>query len=361
MLRIGPRLWKTGLAVAVAVSVIRLLGTGYEVFGALAAVLAVAPSTGHSLRTTLELIGINLLGGLIGTAAVVLLGPHPVVIGAVVVAVLLLCQQMRWQRVSGAAVTVALFVMAPHAEAAHEYVLHRLLSVLVGSVVGTLVNALVARPDYLPATVDAIRRAGVEVDRFVLLVAERLPRPDGLTKAEVLAGAARVESRIAEARQLCAVLAESRWLGANREREVLERAVKVLASLLERIQIVHKAALAAQKAPDYAAELPAIQEGLAVVLRHRRALYLELLGRTAGEDGTLPAALLEIEQRFESAIRLPERPEEAEVYFRLYRMRSSVSYMANRLGRLHAAMQGGAARESFPLSTERIQATGGRS
>lgn len=353
MLRVGPRLWKTGLAVALTVSVIRLLGTGYEVFGALAAVLAVAPSTGHSLRSTVELIGINLLGGLIGTAAVMLLGPHPVVIGAVVVAVLLLCQHMRWQRLSSAAVTVALFVMAPHTEAAHEYVLHRLLSVLVGSVVGTLVNALVFRPDYLPATADAIGRAGEELDRFVLLVSERLPGPDGLTKAEVLAGAARVEGRIAEARQLLAVLAESRWLGANREREVLERAIKVLASLLERIQIIHKAALAAQKAPDYRTELPAIQEGLAAILRHRRDLYNGLLDRAEAEE-RLPAALLEMERRFEGAIRLPERPEEAEVYFRLYRMRSSVSYMANRLGRLHAAMRSGEGQAAFPLTTERI-------
>lgn len=339
MIKVGPRLWKTGLSVAITVAILRLLGTGYEVFGCLAAVLAVAPSAGHSLRTILELLGVNILGGLIGTAAVMLFGPTPVVVGAVVMAVLLLCQTFKWHRVSTAAVTVTLFVMAPHTEAAYEYALHRLLIVMIGSTVGTLVNALIMRPDYLSATAEAIRASGRELDRFISLVADRLPMPEALTKAEVLAGAARVEGLINEARQLCNLLGEARWFVPNRKREVLERSLKVQVSLLERIQIIHKAALVARKAGDYASALPSIQEGLALVVEHRQALFDALLEQ-AEPGERLASALLEIERQYESAIRLPDRQEEAEVYFRLYRMRSSVSYMANRLGRLHAAMEG---------------------
>lgn len=207
MQRIGPRLWKTGLAVALTVFLVRLTGHPYEVFGAVAAALAVAPSASHSLRTAATQIGANLLGGLIGSLAILLLGPHPAIIGAVVIGVLWLCQQMKWQNVSAAAVTVTLFVMAPHAESAHTYAIWRLLSVAIGAVVGTLVNALVYPPDYWPATAAAIYRAGARLDQFIGEVSRQLPHPHAFTKAEVLAGAAAVDQLIAEARRLTGMMA----------------------------------------------------------------------------------------------------------------------------------------------------------
>lgn len=338
MLKVGPRLWKTGLAVALTLAVLRMTGLKYEVFGAIAAVMAVAPSANQSFRNAAELIGVNILGGVVGAAAAMLAGPNPFVIGAVVVGVLLMCQALNWQKVSGAAVTVTLFVMAPHPETAYAYWGWRLLSVVMGSVIGTAVNALIFRPEYWPATAEAIAAAGAELDRFVADVAGRLARPHGYTKAEILAGAARVERSIAEARA-CAGRLEGAEAG---RRELAERAVKVLASLLERIQIIHKAALSAERLPDYPAAVAEVQAAVSALLNHRQALYAFVLGQAALAPDLAPR-LLAIERSFESAMRLPAQPEEAEVCFRLYRMRSSVSYMANRLGRLHVAAAGAAA------------------
>lgn len=336
MPKIGPRLWKTGLAVALAVLVLRMAGARYEVFGALAAVLAVAPSADRSFKTAAEQIAINMLGGLIGTVAVVLFGPTPLVFGVVVVTVLLVCQALNWRSASGSAVTVTLFVMAPHPEAAFAYSGWRLLSVAVGSLVGALVNALLWPPDYWPATLEAIRRAGAELDSLVVDVAARLEQPGSFTKAEILSRAARVEAQLTEVRRLVALLGDG---GGNVKREVLDRSLKVLGSLLERIQIVHKAALAAQRIDEFRQELPEIQEALQSVCQHRRRLYEAILMGTP-TDPVLSTQLLALERTFEGAIRLPEQTEVAEAYFRLYRMRSSVSYMANRLGRLQVALEG---------------------
>jgi len=335
MIKVGPRLWKTGLAVALTVFLLRVTGLRYEVFGAMAAVLAVAPSANQSLKNALELIGVNLLGGLIGAAATLLIGPNPLVMGGVVILVLLLCQILHWQKVSGTAAAVAIFVMAPHPEVAYAYVGWRLLAVVAGSVVGTAVNAFIARPDFWPAAAADIVRAGAELDRFTARMAERLDRPHSITKAEVLTGAARVEERIAEARKKVALLDERGPMG----RELAERSLRVLSSLLERIQIVHKAALTAERLPDYGSEVVEIQAAIAALIRHRQDLYARLLAPMPLEVA-LAADLLAIERRFESAIRLPAQPEEAEIYFRLYRMRSSVSHMSNRLGRLCVAATG---------------------
>ena len=337
---IGPRLWKTGLAVALTLTLMRLVGLPYEVFGALAAVLAIAPTAANSLKTSLELIGANLLGGMVGTLAILVFGPNPVVIGLVVIGVLLLCQVMPWKHLSGTAVTVTLFVMAPHPEAVYAYAGMRLVSVFIGTIVGTLVNAFVLRPDYWPAAAGALRRAGAELDGLIAAVSERLPQPERFTKPEMLAASARVEEELKAARQYAGLLAVQGRSGKGvPDRAVVERAIKVLASLLERIQIIHKAALTARRASDYQAALPEIQAALAELAGHRQYLYSLLLARQE-VDVALSTAVLAMERSFEGAIHLPEQAEEAEVYFRLYRMRSSVSYMANRLGRLAVAMNG---------------------
>ncbi|MFZ5828041.1 MAG: FUSC family protein, partial [Bacillota bacterium] len=336
MIPIGPRLWKTGLAVALTLFLIRLTDHPYEVYGAVAAALAVAPSASRSLRSMTAQISAHLIGGLVGSLAILLFGPNPLVIGGAVILVLLLCQRFGWKELAAPTVTVALFVMAPHADSVTAYSLWRLLSVLTGSVVGALVNAFILPPDYQGATLQAMERAGAALDRFMLDLTHRLPRPHAITKAEILAGAAKVEAEIGEARRLHLLMSESQR-GQAGQREVIERAIKVLASLLERIQVLHKAALVAERAAEYPVQLPEIQAALTDLVAHRKALYTMLL--VPDPHRTLPGALAELEHRFESPGGLPASPEEVEPFFRLYRMRSSVSYMANRLGRLYVAKE----------------------
>ncbi len=146
------------MAAALTVALVRLTGHPYEVYGALAAVLVVAPSTSQTLRTALSTVGVNVLGGLIGASAVLLFGPHPVVIGAVTISVLWLCQQAGWSHLSLAAITVTLFVMSPHEDGTLTYVLWRLVSVMTGTVTGVLVNTLILPPDQWYGRAEALLR-----------------------------------------------------------------------------------------------------------------------------------------------------------------------------------------------------------
>lgn len=319
---------------AVTVFLVRLTGHPYEVYGAVAAALAVAPTASHSVKTMAQQISANLLGGILGTLLIMLFGPQPLVIGAAVVAVLLICQHFGLRNASQAAVTVTLFVMAPHADAVYTYAVWRLFSVLVGLLVGTAVNALVVPPAYGPAAVKAIQKAGEELDAFIMKVTGFLEQPENLAKADVLAGAARVDALIAEARRFYALMDES-----DSRRPVIERSIKVTGSLLERIQIIHKAALTAVQAAEYREQLPGIQSTLAALTGYRKQVYGRLSGSPL-EPGFIGEVGM-IERQYESPEGLlPERPQEVEAYFRLYRMRSSLSYMANRLVRLSVAMDG---------------------
>lgn len=354
MASIGPRLWKTGLAVALTIFVIRTCGLRYEVFGAVAAALAVAPSASHSLRTASNQILANILGGSVGALAALFLGSHPLVVGGVVILVLQLCQWLHWREVSSTVVTVTLFVMSPHAESAETYAMWRLLSVVVGAIVGTGVNALIVPPDYGPATARAIRSAGVALDSFILKVAGRLEQPHTYRKEDVVADAGRVEDLIREARRLLLLMGETGRAGARGSRRaVLERAIKVLSSWLERILLIHKASLTARWAPDYNERLPEVQRALAELVDHRLFLY-DLLP-DSGAPAALGAALRQIELQFDAVDAVPREPSEVEAFFWLYRIRASISYMAQRLDRLRNAMDASSpARQPAAEGAERL-------
>lgn len=336
MIRIGPRLWKTGLSVALTVFLVRLTGHHYEVYGAVAAALSVAPSPARSLKTAIQQITANMLGGLVGSLAIMLFGPNPLIIGLVVVIILLLCQALHWKELSNVAVTVSLFVMAPHTDSVTTYTLWRLGSVLTGVVVGTAINALIYPPDYQSDTMTAMKRAGKELDRFLLGLARQLDFPEGYSKAEVVADAARVDSRIAEARRFALLMLDARRDLAP-VKPVIDRAVKVLSSMLERGLFIHRASLTAMDAPEYPDQLPEIQDALAALVDYRRELYSNLL--TPDREGTLASALAELELRFDAPIAPPENPASLGAFMGLYRMRYGIFYMANRLGRLYVAKE----------------------
>lgn len=337
MIQIGPRLWKTGLAVTVTILLVRLTGHHYEVYGAVAAALAVAPSASRSLRTMANQIIANLVGGLIGSFAIISFGPDAMVIGLVVILVLWLCQRLGYKELAPMMVAATLFVMAPHADSVTAYTFWRLLSVLIGSAVGTAVNAFIRPPDYFAVTMKALERAGASLDAFILSVSERLDQPHHIEKAEILAVAAGVDAEIAEARRLSLLLAESRRSEQRQQKEVVDRAIKVLSSLLERIQVIHKAALTAQRMDEYNVQLPEIQEALSFIVLYRQQLFGMLLRPDV--VGTLGPAVAELERRFDTSTALPTSDADIQPLFRLYRMRSSVSYMANRLARLYVAKE----------------------
>ncbi|HWI61252.1 MAG TPA: aromatic acid exporter family protein [Symbiobacteriaceae bacterium] len=337
MTQIGPRLWKTGLAVAITIALVRLAGHGQEVMGAVAAALAVAPSVSRSFRTLTNQLIANLIGCLAGAAVTLLFGPTPLAIGGAVVLVLWICQRFGLKDLALSVVTVTLFVSAPHAESIGIYMLWRFLAVMIGSVAGTAVNAFISPPDYFTATMQAIAEAGQTLDSFILSVTGRLEQPHHIEKAEILATSAKVEALITEARRLSLLLGESQRPEQKHRKEVVDRAIKVLSSLLERTLVIHKAALAASRAAAYTEQLPEIQAALAQVVGRRQHLYASLMRPDA--EHTLGPSLAELERRFESAPGLPTCEADADPFFRLYRMRSSVSYMANRLGRLYVAKE----------------------
>ncbi|MDB4896511.1 MAG: putative rane protein [Firmicutes bacterium] len=335
MPKIGLRLWKTGVAVAIAVLLARQLHM-YEIYASLAAAVAVAPTARRSLRSVGAQVGVNLLAGLVGGLMISVLGTNPLVIAAGLVVALALSKRLGWSEFNSSLITATLFVMGPHPEKLQTYVLFRWLSVMLGCLIGVGVNAFILPPNHWQRALDALRRAGASLDPFMLRVADMLASPAELSKAEVLAEVAVVEKALEETRRVEVLAAES---ASDDQKAVFDRAAKVLSSMLERVQVVHRSALtASQAACEYHDVVPELQEALRELVDIRRTIYAALFQSPA--PARLVAQLQKLEARFRTTAIPPEGIADVEEFFQYHQVRASVSYMANRLQHLNVAASG---------------------
>lgn len=338
MLQLGPRIWKTGLAVALGVFMARLFGL-YEVYVTLAAAVAIAPTVTRTWKAAVNQIAINVMACLIGGLAILLFGTSPIVQGLAICTVLFLWKVLKVKNPSDGVLSATLFVLAPHpGEHVETYLLLRFISVLLGVVIGVSINHLLMPPKYAEETIAAIKSAGVALDDFMLEVTDHLTRPEEYAKQTILTGSARVHAMIAEAQHYLHLTMESKQTRApwQHDVELLDRSVRVLSSLLERMLVIHKSSLSASQSPGYQERVLEFQLGMREVVSLRQSVYRRLYGGIR-EEMAIPL-LDELVRRFEMPPAPPAGPEDMPAYFQRHHMRSSLAESATSLARLHLAM-----------------------
>ncbi len=155
-MRIGPRTWKTGIAVAVAIGLCRMIGLEHPVFAGVAAIICMQPTVTSSFRRGVERMQATVVGAAFALGALVLLDYarfllpiKPLVIGATVLLVMVTTIKLKWlDSLVLAAATVVVVMVLPKGENMYLYAASRTVVTLMGVVVATLLNALVFPPDY---------------------------------------------------------------------------------------------------------------------------------------------------------------------------------------------------------------------
>lgn len=155
-MRVGARVWKTALAVAVALGISRLIGIEHPVFAGVAAIICMQPTVFGSLRSGLQRMQATVIGAGFSLVALVLMEHvpgiqvvRPLVVGMTVLVVMAVTISLKWfdSLVLGAATVVVVMVL-PADENIYWYSASRTAVTFVGIVVATAVNALLLTPHY---------------------------------------------------------------------------------------------------------------------------------------------------------------------------------------------------------------------
>ena len=148
-MKIGARILKTGITLILAILFTRFIGLEPEIFTAIAATLAIQPSVYRSWRYGIEQVQSNLVGATIATLAATFLNSNLIVIALVVMIVIGINLQLRFERSIPLSIVTVLSIMDG---SQHEhfivFAIDRFLLILIGIVAAILVNSLLFPPRY---------------------------------------------------------------------------------------------------------------------------------------------------------------------------------------------------------------------
>ncbi|WP_156290070.1 FUSC family protein [Oceanobacillus salinisoli] len=146
---IGPRMVKTGLAVALTLLVTGILDLELEIVAAIAAVLAMQPSIMRSFAYIKEVLvsnGVAVIFALLGTF---LLGSHPLSVGAVVIISISINIRLGLNKtVSLTVLTIMAMMLASDNGINYIYIIERISLIAIGVISAFVVNVLVFPPNH---------------------------------------------------------------------------------------------------------------------------------------------------------------------------------------------------------------------
>lgn len=148
MITLGPRVLKTGVAVALALYITKWIGLEPPVFAAIAATFTIQPSIYRSWKQVLEQFQANTLGAIIAIASIYLFGNNPIVIGLVTVIVIIISLKLKMESSISLTLITVLIMMSSHEFNGILTAANKFIIVLVGMGSAFLVNLIVLPPNF---------------------------------------------------------------------------------------------------------------------------------------------------------------------------------------------------------------------
>ncbi|GIO25904.1 FUSC family protein [Ornithinibacillus bavariensis] len=203
---IGPRMVKTGLAVALTLLVTDLLNLDLEIVAAIAAVLAMQPSIMRSYTYIKEVVISNSIGITFALAGYFLLGNHPLSVGAIVIISIAINIRLGLNKtVSLTVLTIITMMLSGDHGINYLYIIERLSLVAIGVLAAFIINALIMPPDHKKILFNMIKNT---LDRTNFLL--RVVSNKTLSIPQMRAEDREIEKRISEAKNYYEIISDER-------------------------------------------------------------------------------------------------------------------------------------------------------
>lgn len=158
-LKIGARVIKTGIAVAITMFICKALGLEPAFFGAVSAVINMQPSIFLTLRTARDQILVHILGVAVGFFFGYFLGVNSLSAGLIVILLIPLYIKLKLHSGITMGIVAALFVLSASTEEFFLHALARTGVIFAGLGSAMIVNVLLWRPQYSKQLKEALRQS----------------------------------------------------------------------------------------------------------------------------------------------------------------------------------------------------------
>ncbi|PYZ92424.1 hypothetical protein CR194_16480 [Salipaludibacillus keqinensis] len=169
-MRLGARIFKTGLAVTFALYAAMWLGFEVPAFGALAAFFAVQPSVHKSLTLIWDQIQANIISAVLAIIFVLAFGHEPFVVGVVVVLIISINIKLKKEAIIPLAVVTAIIIMGSPTDDFINFAANRFMLIMIGVFCAFIVNMIFLPPKHENQLYHKITDTNEQIIQWIRLI-----------------------------------------------------------------------------------------------------------------------------------------------------------------------------------------------
>ncbi|PIC64500.1 hypothetical protein CSV79_05960 [Sporosarcina sp. P13] len=329
-MKLGARVFKTGIAIVIALFLAQLLELPTAVFAGIAAIFAIQPSIYRSYLTIIEQLQGNLIGATVAVVFTLIFGPQLVVVGLAAVIVMIIMLKLGLEKSISLALVTMIAVMEVKGDDFFTFALLRVATILVGVLAAFLVNLVFMPPKYETKLFQAIHQAQDEIIRWTRL-AGRQASEHSATKKSL----SKVKERLIQIDQLYLLFKEERSYikktstSKARRLVVYRQMITTTRSSYDVLKRLHQFENELINLPEHFRMM--IQERLEALLVYHEQLHLKFVGKLKADrdENELHSEFIqrqEVMEIFAKEIALTKEEEEFSAYHLLHVLSSMLNY-----------------------------------
>jgi uncharacterized membrane protein YgaE (UPF0421/DUF939 family) len=147
-MKLGARVFKTGIAITLALVLAKLLDLPSPVFAGISAVFAMQPTIYRTYLSLVEQLQANVIGAFFAVIGVLIFGHNPFFIGLTAILVIALCVKLRLESTIPVALVTVIAIMEYTGDGFIQFALIRFSTILLGILAAFFVNLVFIPPKY---------------------------------------------------------------------------------------------------------------------------------------------------------------------------------------------------------------------
>ena len=172
-MKLGARIFKTGIAITLALYLASWLGLPTPVFAGIAAIFAIQPSIYRSFLTIVDQVQANIIGAATAIIFGLIFEPSPIIIGLTAVIVITINLKLKIENTISIALVTVIAILESSGDNFLWFALVRTGTVILGVLSAFLVNLIFLPPKYETKLVSHVVENTDEVIKWIRLLTRK--------------------------------------------------------------------------------------------------------------------------------------------------------------------------------------------
>ncbi len=281
-MKLGARIFKTGVAIVFALFVAELLQLPSPVFAGIAAIFAIQPSIYRSYLTVIEQVQSNIIGAAVAVLFALLFGNSVVVIGFAAIVAISLMLTFKLEKTISLALVTVIAIMEIQGEEFLTFALIRFSTVLVGVLSAFIVNLVFLPPKFETKLFNSIHYTQDEIIRWIRICVRNASDHQSTKQA-----INQLEGRLHRIEQIYSLFKEERVYtkkavySKGRKTVVYRELIAISSRSLDVLSRLYQHEHELMNLPEHFRMM--IKERLDALLTYHEQLHLKFLGKLKAE------------------------------------------------------------------------------